>query len=63
MALTIRSAEEQIKQVEADSSLGDKDRLGTITVLSITPLYKDGVSIDIEVTNKLGDISRIGVPL
>lgn len=63
VALTIRAAEEQIKQVESASRLQDSDKLGTISVTRITPLHKDGISIDIEITNKLGDISRIGVPL
>ena len=63
VALTIRAAEEQIKRVESASELEDSDKLGSIMITRITPLHKDGVSIDIEITNKLGDISRIGVPL
>lgn len=63
VALAIRSAEAQIIDAESATGLPDVERLGSIRVSKIAPLYKEGISIDIEVTNRLGEVSRIGVPL
>lgn len=63
VALSIRSAESQIKEAELESGLPDSEKLGGIRIYKIAPLHKEGISIDIEVTNRLGEVSRIGVPL
>lgn len=63
VSLAIQGAESSIKEVESRTDLAASEKLDSLTITSISPLFKDGISIQLTVTNMAGEVGYIGVPL
>ena len=63
VSLAIQGAESSIKEVESRTDLVASEKLDSITITSISPLFKDGISIQLSITNMAGEVGYIGVPL
>ena len=63
VATAIRTTEEAIIASESRQDLSDREKLGGITILSVQPIDKVGLSIELQIINRLGETGRTSIEL